>query len=102
MPVVSINLSDGAYAAYRRASKHARRGSAYVTAAVEEKAYRGIKAEYRDERVRPGDMRLTSDGYLLRYSLQESGDFRFDVIEMPAGQQKLDIASLTPIGGEEE
>ena len=95
MPIVSINLNDGAYAAYRRASKHGRRGSAYVTQAIEEKAYAGIKAEYRDERVRPGDMRRTSGGYLLQYRLQESGDFKFVIIEHPEGQQKLDV-------GEEE
>jgi hypothetical protein len=95
MPIVSINLSDGAYAAYRRASKHARRGSAYVTAAVEEKAYRQMKGELRSQTLMPGDMRRTSGGYLLQYQLQESGDFKFVIIEHPEGQQKLDV-------GEEE
>jgi hypothetical protein len=100
MPIVSINLSDGAYAAYRRASKHARRGSAYVTKAVEEKAYRQMKGHLRAETLMPGDMRRTSSGYLLQYQLQVDGDFKFIIIEHPEGQQKLDL--LPPIEGDEE
>ena len=95
MPVVSINLSDAAYAAYKRHMKHGRRGSAYVSSAVELKAYAGLKAEYKSAALLPGDLRLTSDGYLLRYSLQDDGTFGFTVIEHPEGQQKLDV-------GEEE
>jgi hypothetical protein len=95
MPIVSINLSDGAYQAWRRASKHARRGSAFVTQAVEEKVHRQMKGHLRSETLMPNDMRRTSGGYLLQYQLQESGDFKFVIIEHPEGQQKLDV-------GEEE
>jgi hypothetical protein len=75
--------------------KHGRRGSAYVTSAVELKEYMGLKAEYKGDRLIPGDMRRTTDGYLLQYNLQNDGSFAFDVIENPEGQQKLDV-------GEEE
>jgi hypothetical protein len=95
MPVVSVNLTDAAYWAYQRHMKHGRRGSAYVSSAVELKAYRGLKAEFKDVHLLPGDMRRTSEGYLLQYNLQNNGSFAFDVIEHPEGQEKLDV-------GEEE
>jgi len=95
MPVVSINLSDGAYWAYQRHMKHGRRGSAFVSSAVEWKAYTGQRAEYKSQTLKPGDMRRTTDGYLLQYNLQNDGSFGFDVIEHPEGQQKLAV-------GEEE
>ena len=91
MPVVSINLSDAAYAAYKRHMKHGRRGSAYVSSAVEMKAYHGLRAEYKDTSLRPGDQRRTTDGYLLEYRLQEDGTFELEVIEHPESQQKLDV-----------
>lgn len=95
MPVVSVNLSNAAYWAYSRHMKHGRRGSAYVSSAVELKEYMGLKSEYKGQTLRPGDMRRTTDGYLLQYNLQNDGSFQFDVIETPEGQQTLDV-------GEEE
>jgi hypothetical protein len=100
MPVVSVNLSDAAYYAYRTHMKHGRRGSAYVSSAIELKAYSGLKAEYRSHTLLPGDMRRTSNGYLLQYALQNNGSFSFNVIEVPEGQEKLDLSP--PIGGEKE
>ena len=91
MPVVSVNLTDAAYWAYQRHMKHGRRGSAYVSSAVELKAYAGLKAEYKGQSLLPGDMRRTTDGYLLEYRLQNDGSFAFDVIEIPEGQQKLEV-----------
>ena len=95
MPVVSFNLSNADYWAYSRHMKHGRRGSAYVSSAVEWKAYRGQKIEYTSHTLKPGDMRRTTDGYLLQYNLQNDGTFGFDIIEHPEGQQKLEV-------GEEE
>lgn len=95
MPVVSVNLSDGAYWAYQRHMKHGRRGSAYVSRAVEVLAYAGLKHQYKNVTLMPGDMRRTDDGYLLEFRLMPSGDFEFVAIENPPGQTKLDV-------GEEE
>ena len=95
MPVVSINLSDGAYWAYQRHMKHGRKGSYYVNKAVEWYAWKGLKAEYKGNYLLPGDRRMTTDGILLEYQLQDDGSFGFTVIGYPETQQKLEV-------GEEE
>lgn len=66
-----------------------------MSSAVELKAYQGLRAEYKDTSLRPGDQRRTSDGYLLEYRLQIDGTFGLDIVEHPESQQKLEV-------GEEE